>query len=203
MKGTNIAKNIAQSAFEPLESLTSQTAKPMLEEAGKELGSFFGAPKGIGRNPKAIAQEDLQRARNQQKLEELSEEDDKKSNESVKHLSFEIQNQYRNYDVKTDKEQHKLFQEVEELQEEVVKLAKAAGVETKAHLHRTGKKIGLLDIKILITIVRFLRIKAEESKSAQELVSQRNNAKRTTGMLAWVSGKQMKVHEQGTLQLQG
>ena len=203
MKGANIAKNIAQSAFEPLEALTSQTARPMLEEAGKELGSFFGAPNGIGRNPKAIAQEDLQRARNQQKLEELSEEDDKKSNESVEHLSFEIQNQYRNYDAKTDKEQHNFSQEVEELQEEVVKLAKAAGVEAKAHLQRSGKKVGILDIKILTTIVRFLRLKAEESKSAQELVSQRSNAKRTTGMLAWVSGKQMKVHEQGTLQLQG
>ncbi|OGD88571.1 hypothetical protein A2693_03655 [Candidatus Curtissbacteria bacterium RIFCSPHIGHO2_01_FULL_40_12] len=203
MKGANIAKNIAQSAFEPLEALTSQTARPMLEEAGKELGSFFGAPKGIGRNPKAIAQEDLQRARNQQKLEELSEEDDKKSNESVEHLSFEIQNQYRLYDAKTARVQEKLSEEMIALQEEVVKLAKTAGVETKAHLQRSGKKVGILDIKILTTIVRFLRLKAEESKSAQELVSQRSNAKRTTGMLAWVSGKQMKVHEQGTLQLQG
>ncbi len=203
MKSANIAKTIAQSAFEPLETLTSQTAKPMLEEAGKELGSFFGAPKGLSGNPKAIAQEDLARARNKQKLEELTEEDDQKSTQSAENLTVEIQNQYRFYDAKTTKEQEKLSSEVTELQEEIVKLAKTAGVETKAHLANAGKKVGILDIKILTTIVRFLRLKAEESKSAQELVSQRNNAKKTTGMLAWVSGKQMKVHEQGTLQLQG
>lgn len=203
MKGAGIAKQIAQSAFEPLETLTSQTAKPILEEAGKELGSFFGAPKGISRNPKAIAQEELARARNKQKLAELSREDDQKSNQGAENLTIEIQNQYRLYDAKTTNDQEKLGAQVTELQEEIVKLAKTAGVETKSHLQRSGKKVGLLDIKILTTIVRFLRLKAEESKSAQELVSQRSNAKRTTGMLAWVSGKQMKVHEQGTLHLQG
>lgn len=202
MKAAGIAKNIAQSAFEPLETLSSQT-KPMLEEVGKELGSFFGASGGISRNPRAIAGEDLQRARNKQKLEEQSEEDIQKSNQGAENLTLEIQSQYRLYDAKTEKEQEKLSDQVTELQEEIVKLAKSAGIETKAHLARSGKKLGILDIKILTSIVRFLRLKAEESKSAKEMVSDRNNAKRTTGMLAWVSGKQMKVHEQGTLQLQG
>jgi len=65
------------------------------------------------------------------------------------------------------------------------------------------KKIGIIDIKFLTKIITFLRLKAEESKSAKDLQAQRQNSKRATGMLAWVSGKQMKVHEQGTLHLQG
>ena len=89
------------------------------------------------------------------------------------------------------------------MQQEVAALAKTAGVETKAHLQNNTKKVGKLDIKLLTVIIKFLRFKAGESKSAQELVSQRSNSKRTTGMLAWVSGKQMKIHEQGTLTLQG
>ena len=90
MKGAGIAKQIAQSAFEPLETLTSQTAKPILEEAGRELGSFFGTPRGISRNPKDIAQEELYRARNKQKLEELSVDDDQKSTQSAENLTLEI-----------------------------------------------------------------------------------------------------------------
>jgi len=206
MKGTKIAKNLAQAAFEPLETLRSQTVKPILEETGRELGSFFGAPKGLGKNPREIATEDLKRARQKQELEELNEEADQKSQELQQRVVDQIQShqsQYRFEEVRVNKEQGKLKEQVVELQTEVVKLAKAAGIDTKAHLENTGKKIGILDIKRLTAIVRFLRIKAEESKSAKELVSQRTNAKRTTGMLAWVSGKQMKVHEQGTLHLQG
>jgi len=90
-----------------------------------------------------------------------------------------------------------------ELQEEIAKLAKTTGVDTKVHMQNPTKKIGIIDIKFLTKIITFLRLKAEESKSAKDLQAQRQNSKRATGMLAWVSGKQMKVHEQGTLHLQG
>ena len=207
MKPTQVAKGAARAAFEPLETLKSQVAQPILEEAASELGSFFGAPQGVGKNPQAIAHEELARARNKQKIEEMDAKANQTSQEEVQRLSqrlaSEIQNEYRRQETITDKEQKPLKAEMAELQSEVAKLAKAAGVETKAHIETMPKKVGILDIKRLTTIVRYLRIKAEESKSAKELVSQRTNAKRTTGMLAWVSGKQMKVYEQGTLQLQG
>lgn len=206
MKPAQIAKNAARAAFEPLETLKSQLAQPILEEAASELG-FFGAPRRVGKNPQSIAQEELYRARNQQKLEKMDAKDNQTSQEEAQILSqrlaSETQNEYREHQLKTNREQHQLKEEVSELQSEIAKLAKTAGVETKAHIETTPKKVGILDIKRLTTIVRYLRIKAEESKSAQELVAQRQNAKRTTGMLAWVSGKQMKVYEQGTLQLQG
>src|SRR3989338_8206693 len=206
MKPTQVAKGVAQAAFEPLEALKSQVAGPMLEEAASELG-FFGAPRKVGKNPQAIAHEELTRARNKQKIEEMDAKANQTSQEEVQRLSqrlaSEIQNEYRRQETITDKEQKPLKAEMAELQSEVAKLAKAAGVETKAHIETMPKKVGILDIKRLTTIVRYLRIKAEESKSAQELVAQRQNAKRTTGMLAWVSGKQMKIYEQGTLQLQG
>ncbi len=202
-QAARIAKAVTATAAEPFETLRSQVAKPILEEVGSEFGSFFGAPKGIGRNPSAIAKEDLQRARNEQKLGEMEEKDNQDSQEKAQALYLTIQNEYQSSQTKDSKEQQHLKEEVFELQSEVVKLAKASGIDTKAHLETVPGKIGLLDIKRLTFIVRFLRIKAEESKSAKELVSQRSNAKRTTGMLAWVSGKQMKVHEQGTLHLQG
>src|SRR3989344_5410695 len=206
MKPTQIAKGVAQAAFEPLETLKSQVAQPLIEEAASELG-FLGTKRGVGRNPQAIAHEELQRARNRQKIEEMDNEDNQSSEEKVSRLSAEIhavvQNEYSAQENRSHKEQTQLKEEFGQLQSEVVKLAKVAGVETKAHIETIPKKVGILDIKRLTSIVRYLRIKAEESKSAQELVAQRQNAKRTTGMLAWVSGKQMKVYEQGTLQLQG
>src|SRR3990170_6003217 len=203
MKPTQVAKGVAQAAFEPLETLKSQVAGPMLEEAASELGSFFGTKRGVGKNPQAIAHEELQRARNKQRLDEMGNKDDQDSQSKASELFSVIQNEYRVQENRSQKEQTQLKEEFGQLQTEVTKLAKAAGVETKAHIETTPKKVGILDIKRLTTIVRYLRIKAEESKSAKELVSQRTNAKRTTGMLAWVSGKQMKVYEQGTLQLQG
>jgi len=207
MKPTQVAKNAARAAFEPLETLKSQVAQPMLEEAASELGSFFGAKRGVGKNPQVIAHEELQRARNRQKIEEMDNEDNQNSEEKVSRLSAEIhavvQNEYSAQENRSHKEQTQLKEELGQLQSEVAKLAKSAGVETKAHLETIPKKVGVLDIKRLTSIIRYLRIKVEESKSAKELVSQRTNAKRTTGMLAWVSGKQMKVYEQGTLQLQG
>ncbi len=193
------AKSARQIIQDPLETLTSQVAKPILDEALSEFGAFFGTPKNLGTRPKSIAQEELARARHEQELNELKEKDEKNSHD---HISKIVQ-EYKMYDAKTDRQNETLKQEVEQLQEEVVKLAKTAGVDTKAHLENVPQKVGVLHIKMLTTIIRYLRIKAEESKSAQELQSQRQNAKRSTGMLAWVSGKQMKVHEQGTLQLQG
>ena len=202
MKGTKIAKNLAQSTLEPLETLKSQVFKPIGEEALAELG-FFGGRKRISKNPQELGKEDLQRARDKQKLEEMEGKDNKISNESAQQLSAAIQSEYKTHQTNINKEQQQLKEEVVELQSEIVKLAKTAGIDTKAHLENMPKKVGILDIRRLTTIVRFLKIKAEESKSAKELVYQRSNAKRTTGMLAWVSGKQMKVYEQGTLQLQG
>lgn len=199
MKPAQIARTIAQSAFEPFETLKSQVGMPMLEEAARELG--FGS--GFASRPRALAQEDLQRARNEKLLKEKKEEDAKLSQENAQKITAVIQKEYQLHQAKQNRQQEQLHDEMAELQAEIVKLAKTAGVETKAHLQNPTKKIGALDIKILTTIVRFLRIKAEEGKNAKELVMQRSNAKRPTGMLAWVSGKQMKVHEQGTLQLQG
>jgi len=206
MKPSQVLKNVAQTAFEPFETLSSQLTKPIIEEAAHELGSFFGASKTSG-GAKTIAQEELQRARNRKKIEEMESEDNQTSGEKVSRLSAEIhaviQNEYRTQENRSQREQVPLKEELGELQSEVAKLAKSAGVDTKAHLETMPKKVGVLDIKRLTSIIRYLRIKVEESKSAKELVSQRTNAKRTTGMLAWVSGKQMKVYEQGTLQLQG
>ncbi|OGD97899.1 hypothetical protein A3A49_02770 [Candidatus Curtissbacteria bacterium RIFCSPLOWO2_01_FULL_38_11b] len=196
---TKAAVNAAKILSEPFEQLRSQVVKPIAEEFGAELGSFFGTPRRLGNNPKTLAQEDLHRARQQEEIQRLQKEDSEKS---AQYLS-EIKQEYRTYQLKSDRERSKLTEEVETLKQEVVQLAKSQGVETKVHLQSQTKKVGPLDIKLLTTIIRFLRLKAQESKSAKELISQRQNAKRTTGMLAWVSGKQMKVHEQGTLTLQG
>lgn len=202
MKPAQIARNLAQGAFEPLETLGSQAVKPMWNEAMNELGGFFGIGKPGG-NQKELAKEDLQRARDKQKLEEMDNQDEKSSKEKAQKFASVLQQEYRRYETTESKKQKQLKEEVLELQSEVVKLARTAGIDTKAHLEQMPRKIGVLDIKRLTSIVRFLRIKANEAKSAKELVQQRANAKPATGMLAWVSGKQMKVHEQGTLQLQG
>lgn len=198
MKPTQAVKAAARIGWDALEDIAfEKTTKPIISEIGNELGSFLGAR--LGRNPRAIAQEDLERARNEKEIQKKQEEDKKKSSEQIQ----AIRQQYRLEETRVNKEQRQLQSEVHQMQSEVAKLAKAAGVETNAHLEQMPKKVGVLDIKRLTTMIRFLRIKAEESKSAKDLVAQRANAKPPTGMLAWVSGKQMKVHEQGTLQLQG
>jgi len=202
MKTGNWTKNTVTAVREPLETLKSQLVEPILTEAATELGGFFGMARP-NRNPKEIAKDELARARNKEKIDQEESEDKQTSQEMARRISAVIENEYKTQQVKIDKEQQVLKEEVGELQAEVVKLAKAAGIETKAHLETIPQKVGVLHIKRLTAIVRFLRIKAEESKSAKELVDQRSNAKRTTGMLAWVSGKQMRVHEQGTLLLQG
>lgn len=203
IKPTQAAKNAAKFALDPFETLGSQVGKPMMDEAAKEIGSFFGSPLGMGARPQTLAAEDLQRARDEQRLKELEEQDNAASKESAQRIQIAIKQEYKTHEAKSQNSQRELQRELAELQAEAAKLAKAAGLETKAHLQNSAKKLGILDIKIITSVIRVLRIKAEESKSAKELVSQRQNTKRTTGMLAWVSGKQMKVHEQGTLQLQG
>lgn len=201
MKPTQVAKTIAQGVFDTFETINDQTTKPMLEEAAREFG--FGS--FLGNHPRALAQEDLQRARNEKLIEQKKEQDAKLSQENAKKISVAIFNEYKSHEQRTEKYDQQVAEQVEELKQEVVGLAKAAGVDTKIHLENTPKKdkVSLLTIKLLTAIIKTLKIKAEEGKSAKELVQQRANAKPPTGMLAWVSGKQMKVHEQGTLQLQG
>lgn len=202
MKPTQAAKTAAKIGWDSLEALGkkvhNETVKPISEEMWNELGGFFGAA-GLGNKPKAIAQEDLQRARDEKEIQKKQVEDEKKSHEQIQ----AIRQEYRLHDTNVAKEQREFQSEFHQMQSEVAKLAKAAGMETRAHLEQMPKKVGVLDIKRLTIMIRFLRIKAEESKSAKDLVAQRANAKPPTGMLAWVSGKQMKIHEQGTLQLQG
>jgi len=205
MKGAKTVKNISQAALDPLETLKEQLIKPMGEETGRELGSFFGAKK-LSSSPQELGSEDLRRAREKQNVLNQSTEDDTNSKSTAKEISAQIAFMKKDY-VRNDRaisnEQRNIKEEIIELKSEVEGLAKASGVNTKAHLESTPKKAGILDIRHLTAIIRFLRIKAEESKSGKDLVAQRSNAKKTTGMLAWVSGKQMKVHEQGTLTLQG
>lgn len=203
MKTSNFAKSTLQSALDPLETLRSQVAKPIMEEAANELGGFLGIRRGIGANPREIAAEELKRAREKEKLDEEDNWDKENSQRTAQKVAVSIKEEYKSQARHFDKEQASLRGEFGKLQEEVAKLAEVAGVDTKAHLETPSKKIGVLDIKRLVWIVKYLRIKTEESKSAKDLVAQRSNAKRTSGMLAWVSGKQMKVHEQGTLMLQG
>lgn len=198
MKPTQAAKTAARIGWDSLEALHNKTVKPISEEMWNELGGFFGAA-GLGNKPKAIAQEDLQRARDEKEIQKKQVEDEKKSHKQIQ----AIRQEYRLHDTNVTKEQREFQSEFHQMQNEVANLAKAAGMETHAHLEQMPKKVGVLDIKRLTTMIRFLRIKAEESKSARDLVAQRANAKPPTGMLAWVSGKQMKIHEQGTLQLQG
>src|SRR3989344_4004232 len=196
MNTAKAGKAATRAVLDTFESLTSQTVKPMFEEGMSEIAPFF-AP--LHSRPQELAQEDLKRAREEKKIEEMKQEEEKKSKENI----VALQNTYRSFEQRTVREQQPLKEEFVELRSEVAKLAKSAGVDTRAHLEQAPKKIGILDIKRLTAIVRLLRVKADEAKSAKELVAQRQNSKPPTGMLAWVSGKQMKIHEQGTLQLQG
>ena len=194
MNTTKAAKSAAVMALDPFETLKSQVAKPILDEAASELGGFFGS-KYSGSRPKTIAQEDLQRARDKQYIEIMKKQEDEKTHA----LLMEWKQEYSSYEAKVEAHDEPIRKEIVELQQEIASLAKTAGVDTKAHMENVPKKVGALDIRRLTTIVKHLRIKAEAAKSGSELVSERQSAKRTTGMLAWVSGKQMKIHEQGTL----
>ncbi len=200
MNTAKTAKNAAKFALDPFEALTSQAApiaKSFLDEAGEQaFGLFKGAR--FGPKPKEIAGEELKRARNQQRIEEMQAADRQASEENRK----AIRDLYKESRQEASRDQNELKQQLSDLTQEVVSLAKASSQETKIHLQNTPK-VGKVDITFITFVVRLLRIKAEESKSAKDLVSQRASAKPGTGMMAWVTGKQMQIHEQGTLQLQG
>ena len=192
------AINAAKIAREPLETLRSQAA-PFLGEAQNELFPF----KSISRQSRSLAEQDLKRARQKKDLEKSEAADDESSEQRAREVASVMRQEYARYEMQSNKEQNQFKAEITELKQEIAKLAKSTGVETKVHMQNTNKKVGIIDIKFLTKIVTFLRLKAEESRSAKDLQAQRQNSKRATGMLAWVSGKQMKVHEQGTLHLQG
>lgn len=187
-------KAAARAFLDPFETLTQNFA-PMGQDVLKQMG---GDLLGFGR-PQTIGKEELARERKKKELEDKEKEDNQNSQKTYEL----IQAQYREQQTAVNREQQEIKTEVVQLQSEVVKLAKTAGVNTKIHLEQIPRKIGVIDIKRLTAIVKLLRLKAAEAKSGSELVSQRTNAKRPTGMMAWVSGKQMKIHEQGTMQLQG
>lgn len=197
------AKTIGQATFE---KLGTDVVRPIYEEAKREIGldRIFSSRNGISSRPKEIGQEELKRERERKQLEENESLAQKESDFKAGHVARML-NEYRTHQSQNgeSKEQKALKEEFIELREEVAKLAKASGVKTAAHFETPPEKIGILDIKRLKGIIKDLTAKVEDSKNAQDMVSQRKNAKRTTGMLAWVSGKQMKVHEQGTLTLQG
>lgn len=195
MKPFPSVKTAARTILDPFEELNDEVAKPIFQEALSEFG--FSGARAIGRK-QSLAEEDLKRAREKQKLEEMASEDQKESKEKIQ----KIVREYKVHEAKTQKQDQAMMEEVLELKKEVVELAKVSGVKTNVHLENKTK-VSKLDIKFLTVIIRSLRFKAEESKSAKELVAERSNAKPPTGMLAWVSGKQMKIHEQGTMQLQG
>lgn len=195
------AVNAARNVFKPLgETLKEQVADPIFREGVDELMGFFDKDAPF-RGKGTLAQEDLKRAREQKRLSELASKDQQNTQKQIEALKV----QYKVSEQQQINEQKPLHQEVQELTVQVVELAKTAGIESKIHLQNTSKKekVSVLTIKLLRAVIRTLTLKAKEAKSASDLVTQRSNAKRPTGMLAWVSGKQMKIHEQGTLQLQG
>jgi|SRR3989338_2280229 len=202
-QAANTIKTIGEATFE---KLGGDLISPIIDEAKRELGlgSFLGSGNGISSRRKEMGQKELKWAREERELEERTEEDDSSSDQKATELALILQ-EYRNHDSQSgkSKEEKALEAEFVELREEVAKLAKASGVKTTAYLETMPKKIGLLDVTRLKTIIKDLTAKVEDSKNGKDMVAQRENAKRTTGMLAWVSGKQMKVHEQGTLTLQG
>jgi len=199
MNTAKSAKSAAKFTFDQFETLAAQTApqlKPFINEARDELAGFFSSPK-IGGRPQELIREDLTRAREQQKLQKDKSHDESSSKAKVK----EIMAMYKESRYESKAQNVELRQEMHNLESEVSQLAKAAGVETNIHMQNTPK-VGKIDLSFLTFIIRTLRVKAQSSKSAKSLVSERSEIK-ATGMNAWVSGKQMKIHEQGTLQLQG
>lgn len=205
MNTTQAAKNAAKIIGEPLETLKDQFA-PIGDEAKHELFGFV--PNNLqSKKSQEMANEELKRAREAEKIKEMRQESDTQSNEDAKNVAYAIKAiraQYENHTSKSQEQlQRDLKAEITALQKEIAALSKIVGEPTNVHLESTPKKVGAVDVNRLTIIVKTWRIKAKESKDAKDLVSQRQNAKPATGMLAWVSGKQMKVHEQGTMQLQG
>lgn len=205
MNSTQAAKNAAKIIREPLETLKDQLA-PIGEEARHELLGFV--PNNFqSKRSQEMASGELKRARQEEKIKEMKQESDTRSSEDVNSITIAIQAIQAEYEGQTAKSeaqmQRDLKTEIAALQQEIAALSKIVGEPTNVHLESTPKKVGAIDVKRLTLIVKTWRAKAKESKDARDLVAQRQNAKPATGMLAWVSGKQMKVHEQGTMQLQG
>ena len=197
MNTLKTAKGAAKVAIDPFEELTTQ-ARPFFDEARQQLAPFLG--KGaFNSKPKEIGKSELARAREAEKIEEMKKDE----KQETQFVMSKWKEQYREFEAKSTTENNQMKREVQELQQEVASIAKTAGVDTKIHLENVPKKVGILDIKRLKSIIFLLKIKADQSKSASELVNTRKGAKRTTGMLAWVSGKQGKIYEQGTMTLQG
>ncbi len=199
MNTAKTAKSAAKFTLDQFETIASQVkpqVTPFIDEAKDEVLGFFRSPK-LGGVPKEIARAELARAREEQELENEKTQDENNSKEKVR----EIMAFYRETMAEIQKENGDLKKDHEELKVEVACLAKSAGVSTNIHLENTPK-VGKIDISFLRFIIRTLKVKAEKSKSASDLVTQRTQIK-ATGMNAWVSGKQMKIHEQGTLTLQG
>lgn len=197
MNTVKTTKNAVKFALDPFEELSSQT-KPFFDEAKQELAPFFGR-NSFNSKPKEIGKGELARAREAEHIEEMKKEEI----QETQIIMSKWKEQYREFETKDSLENNQMKREVQELQQEVASIAKTAGIDTKVHLENVPKKIGILDIKRLKSIIFLLKIKADQSKSASELVNSRKGAKRTTGMLAWVSGKQGKIYEQGTMTLQG
>lgn len=199
MNTAKVAKSAAKFTYDQLETLGTQLKPqltPFVDEARDEVLGFFSNTR-LGNAPRELAKEQLKRAREEQELARQKDEDNLKSSEQIS----EIRALYVHSSQESAREQNGLKTEHEELKTEVAKLAKAAGVDTKIHL-QNSPKVGKIDIGFITFIIHTLRVKAEQSRSAKDLVAERQQVK-ATGMLAWVSGKQMKIHEQGTLQLQG
>lgn len=205
MNSTQVAKNAAKIIGEPLETLKQQFV-PFGDEAKKELMGFI--PDYLqGKKGQEMASGELKRAREENKIKEMKQESDTQSTADADNIALAIQSIQEEYSSQSSKSeaqtQRDLKTEIAALQEEIAALSKIVGEPTKVHLESTPKKVGAIDVKRLTLIVKAWRVKAKESKDASDLVAQRQNAKPATGMLAWVSGKQMKIHEQGTMQLQG
>ncbi len=203
MKATRAARNLVVGAFEPLEQLGNSVAKPIVNETfsqlfGKDFG--FDGGNGLSSHPTEVGQAELDHARKEKHLKDAKHEDSAHSAENVQIIKQAIRQEYAAHDQRVNQEQRQLHESVLEMQNEVVQLAKAAGVETSIHLETKPKKLGIMDIKRLTAIIKSLRFKAS---SAKDIVNERKGAKQGTGMEAWISGKQMKIHEQGTMQLQG
>lgn len=199
MNTAKAAKGAAKFLQDPLETLVAHTKpKAFIDEARREVFPFLDSDK-FSPQPKEIAKQDLAQARREEELGQMREEEAKQAQASL----MLIKQEYSTFGTKQETSDNSMRREFTELQTEIAGLAKASGVNTKVHMESVPTKVGILDIRRLTSIIRFLRFKAESSKDASDIVGQRQNAKRTTGMLAWVSGKQMKIHEQGTLTLQG
>jgi len=199
------AKSAAKVIREPLEALRDQLG-PIGEDAREQIIGFL--PESLtGKRQHEIASADLKRARQEQKLKEMKEESDTKSQEEAQNVASAIRAIQEEYKVQITTSQEQIQQdlkaEIAALQQEISELSKVVGKPTTAHMEAMPKKAGAIDVKRLTTIVKTWRLEAKKSKDAQDMVAQRQNAKPATGMLAWVSGKQMKIHEQGTMQLQG